>query len=207
MSSVPKEKNHKHVSFVLPDETTASSSSTQANHLATKQTNVPIIASTGVINDTTTSGSKPSRNTRNNRTTQAKSVQKKNVEDHPRKNNISLRTVNRVDSSISFKRTLINSNSVATCKTHDELMSVGYRNVCARTHLRPINRSSGKSVMDNNSVKQVWIESGKVFTNVRYQWKPTGRKFTVGINGLVDNTAHSWCKTVKNGYQPVESFP
>ena len=46
VSSVPKEKNHKHVSFVLTDKTTASSSSTQANHVATKQTNVPIIAST-----------------------------------------------------------------------------------------------------------------------------------------------------------------
>ena len=50
--------------------------------------------------------------------------------------------------------------------------------------------------MDNNSVKQVWIKSGKVFTKVGYQWKPTGRKFTVGINGLVDNIAHSRCKSV-----------
>ena len=107
-----------------------------------------------------------------------------------------MRTVNRVDFSISYKRTVINSNSVATCKTHDELMSVGNRNVCARTQLRPIYRSSGKCVMDNNSVKQVWIKSGKVFTKVGYQWKPTGRKFTVGINGLVDNIAHSRCKSV-----------
>ena len=121
MSSEPKKKNHKHVSFVLPDETKTSSSSTQANHLATNQTNVPIIASTGVSHDTSASGSKPSRNTRNNRTTQAKCVQKKNVQDHPRKNNDSLKTVDRVDSSISYKRTVINSNSVATCKTHDEL--------------------------------------------------------------------------------------
>ena len=50
--------------------------------------------------------------------------------------------------------------------------------------------------MNDNSVKQVWIKSGKVFTNVGYQWKPTGRKFTIRSNGLVDNIAHSRCKLV-----------
>ncbi|GJY17192.1 hypothetical protein Tco_0388683, partial [Tanacetum coccineum] len=29
-------------------------------------------------------------------------------------------------------------------------------------------------------VKQVWQATGKLFTNVGYQWKPTGRKFTLG---------------------------
>ena len=46
VSSLPSMKNHKRVSFVLLDKTNEPSSSTQANHVATKQTNVPIIAST-----------------------------------------------------------------------------------------------------------------------------------------------------------------
>ncbi|GJW66314.1 integrase, catalytic region, zinc finger, CCHC-type containing protein [Tanacetum coccineum] len=31
-----------------------------------------------------------------------------------------------------------------------------------------------------STVKQVWKETGKLFVNVGYQWKPTGRKFTLG---------------------------
>ena len=59
VSSVPKKMIHKHVSFVLPEETKAFSSSTQVNHLANNQTNIPLIASTGVNHDTSASGSKP----------------------------------------------------------------------------------------------------------------------------------------------------
>ncbi|GKA86724.1 hypothetical protein Tco_0808435 [Tanacetum coccineum] len=29
-------------------------------------------------------------------------------------------------------------------------------------------------------VKQVWQATGKLFTNVGFQWQPTGRKFTLG---------------------------
>ncbi|GJT41786.1 retrovirus-related pol polyprotein from transposon TNT 1-94 [Tanacetum coccineum] len=35
-----------------------------------------------------------------------------------------------------------------------------------------------KNVM--SKVKQVWKATGKLFANVSYQWKPTGRKFTLG---------------------------
>ena len=80
-----------------------------------------------------------------------------------------MRFENRVDSSISYKRAVINSNSVAVYKTHDELMSVGNRNLCERTHLRPSYQSSEKCVMRNNTVKHVWVKSRKVFTTVGYQ--------------------------------------
>ncbi|GJZ17230.1 integrase, catalytic region, zinc finger, CCHC-type containing protein [Tanacetum coccineum] len=33
---------------------------------------------------------------------------------------------------------------------------------------------------NNNKVQHVWKETGKLFANVGYQWKPTGRKFTLG---------------------------
>ncbi|GJR07422.1 hypothetical protein Tco_0790074 [Tanacetum coccineum] len=52
------------------------------------------------------SGSQPRSNTKKNRISPAKSVNKKKVEEHPRTNKSSLKTTNRVDSSISSKRTL-----------------------------------------------------------------------------------------------------
>ena len=107
-----------------------------------------------------------------------------------------MRFENRFDSGISYKSTVINSNFVAGCKTDDKLMSVGNRNVHERTHLRPSHQSSVKCVVKNNIVKHVWVNTGKVFTTVGYQWKPTGRKFTVGSNGLVDNIANPRCTLV-----------
>nr|GEU87547.1 hypothetical protein [Tanacetum cinerariifolium] len=35
-------------------------------------------------------------------------------------------------------------------------------------------------VINNVNVKQVWKATGKVFTSVGFQWKPTNRKFTLG---------------------------
>ncbi|GJS05051.1 hypothetical protein Tco_0321559 [Tanacetum coccineum] len=70
-----------------------------------QKTNAPMIPSTGVISSTEASGSKPRRNTKNTRILQARSDNKKKVEDHPRNNKSNLKQKNRVDSSISSKRT------------------------------------------------------------------------------------------------------
>ncbi|GKE69549.1 hypothetical protein Tco_1527621 [Tanacetum coccineum] len=71
-----------------------------------QKTNVPVLPSTGVKSCTDASGSQPRSNTKKNRILPAKSVNKKKVEEHPRTNKSSLRTTNRVDSSISSKHSL-----------------------------------------------------------------------------------------------------
>ncbi|GJX18177.1 hypothetical protein Tco_0219009 [Tanacetum coccineum] len=75
-----------------------------------------MIPSTGVKDATAASGSKPRSNTKKDRTLPAKSDKKK-VEDHYRNNKSSVKQKNRVDSRISYKRTVINSNSNSICKT------------------------------------------------------------------------------------------
>ncbi|GKA05526.1 hypothetical protein Tco_0684646 [Tanacetum coccineum] len=70
-----------------------------------QKTNVPVIPSTGVNSCTNASRSKPRSNTKKNRISPAKSVNKKKVEEHPKTNKSSLKNTNRVDSSISSKRT------------------------------------------------------------------------------------------------------
>ncbi|GJU50562.1 retrovirus-related pol polyprotein from transposon TNT 1-94 [Tanacetum coccineum] len=78
---------------------------------------------------TNASGSQPRSNTKKNKILLAKSVNKKQVEEHPRTNKSSLKTTNHVDYSISYKRTKA---------------------------------------------------TRKVLTSVGYQWRPTGRIFTLG---------------------------
>ncbi|GKA85366.1 retrovirus-related pol polyprotein from transposon TNT 1-94 [Tanacetum coccineum] len=55
---------------------------------------------------TNASGSQPKSNTKKNKISSAKSVNKKKVEEHPRTNKSNLRTTNRVDSSSSSKGTV-----------------------------------------------------------------------------------------------------
>ncbi|GKC68329.1 hypothetical protein Tco_1100927 [Tanacetum coccineum] len=132
----------------INDKPETSSSNTQKHevHQKVQQTNIPVIPSTRVNTSTKASGSKPRSNTKKNRILPAKSENKKKVEDHHRTNKSVWTKVNRVDSSISSKRVVINSNSES----------------CAQR------------------TKWVWKATGKLFTNVGYQWRPTGKKFTLG---------------------------
>nr|GEV81312.1 retrovirus-related Pol polyprotein from transposon TNT 1-94 [Tanacetum cinerariifolium] len=66
---------------------------------------IPKVIAPGLNNCTNASGSKPRSNTKKNRTSSAKSVNKKKVEEHPRTNKSSLTKAIRVDSSIISKRT------------------------------------------------------------------------------------------------------
>nr|GEV64697.1 retrovirus-related Pol polyprotein from transposon TNT 1-94 [Tanacetum cinerariifolium] len=70
------------------------------------QTNEPVIPSTRVKGATVASGSKPRSNTKKDRTLPAKSDMQK-VEVHPRNNKSSVKQNNHADSSISYKRTVV----------------------------------------------------------------------------------------------------
>nr|GEW74470.1 hypothetical protein [Tanacetum cinerariifolium] len=125
------------------------------------------------------SGSKPRSNTKKDMTLQAKSDMLK-VEVHPKKNKSSVKQKNRVDYSISYKRTIINSNSYSVCKTCNKcLMSVNH-DKCVVTSVKSVIQSHVIKVWQIKQVKQVWQATGKLFTNIVHQWRPTGRKFTLG---------------------------
>ncbi|GKB59984.1 hypothetical protein Tco_0916170 [Tanacetum coccineum] len=123
-----------------------------------------------------------------NRILPAKSVNKQKVEAHPRIIKSSLKTTNRVDSSISSKRTVINSNSHSVCKTCNKCLISANHDMCVVTYLHSVNVSPSvknvvrkvKQVWKPKHVRQVWKATGKVLTNVGYQWRPTGRIFTLG---------------------------
>ncbi|GJY09433.1 retrovirus-related pol polyprotein from transposon TNT 1-94 [Tanacetum coccineum] len=107
----------KQVTFEDQCVTSTSNTHKHVEKLNFQKTNVPVPPSTGVNSCTDTSGSQPRSNTKQNRILSAKSVNMKKVEDHPRIIKSSLKTTNHVDSSISSKRTVMNSNSHSVCKT------------------------------------------------------------------------------------------
>ncbi|GJW89013.1 retrovirus-related pol polyprotein from transposon TNT 1-94 [Tanacetum coccineum] len=75
-------------------------------------------------------GSKPSGNTRKDRILSAK----KQVEEHPRNNKSSVQQKNRVGSSISYKRTVINLNSSYVCKTYNKCFVSDIHDKCRTDH-------------------------------------------------------------------------
>ncbi|GKE03523.1 retrovirus-related pol polyprotein from transposon TNT 1-94, partial [Tanacetum coccineum] len=174
------------------------------------QSNVTMIPSTGVSISTEASGSKPRSNTTQDRILPAKSVNKKKVEDHPRTNKSVWTKLNRVDSSISSKRVVINLISESAWKICNKCLNSANHEMCVVNILKSVNgtptvktflnnrkqiwKPKGK-LSDNslNKTKQVWKATRKLLANVSYQWRPTGKKFTLGKL----NCGYQWRPTRK----------
>ncbi|GJU58742.1 retrovirus-related pol polyprotein from transposon TNT 1-94 [Tanacetum coccineum] len=181
------------------DKPGTSSSNTQKHevHQKVQQTNIHVIPSTGVNSSTEASGSKPRSNTKKNRILPAKKENKKEVEVHLRTNKSVWTKVNRIDSSISSKRVVINSNSESVCKICDKCLNSANHEMCVVNVLSSVNASptvkrilnKGKHIWqpkgkltDNRlyKTKRVWKATGKLFTDIGYQWRPTGKKLALG---------------------------
>ncbi|GKD68417.1 retrovirus-related pol polyprotein from transposon TNT 1-94, partial [Tanacetum coccineum] len=164
----------KGVTFVEPCETSTHNTPPQVEHQKINSTNVPGIPSTGVKGASAASRSKPRSNTKKDRTMPAKSALKQ-VEAHSRMNKSNEKHKNRVDSSISYKRTVINSNSNTSCKTCNKcLISVNHDQCVVRSEMRVKQPSATKvwqwPLTRNTPPKVVPTK----------QWKPTGRLLPLG---------------------------
>ncbi|GJT12572.1 retrovirus-related pol polyprotein from transposon TNT 1-94 [Tanacetum coccineum] len=165
----------KGVTFVEPHETSTHNTPPQVEHQKINSTNIPGIPSTGVKGASAASRSKPRSNTKKDRTLPAKSALKQ-VEAHSRMNKSNEKHKNRVDSSISYKRTVINSNSNTSCKTCNKcLISVNHDQCVVRSEMC-VKQSSATKVWRVKQVKQVWKATGKI----DHQWRPTGRILPLG---------------------------
>ncbi|GJX64718.1 hypothetical protein Tco_0299061 [Tanacetum coccineum] len=162
------------------DKPGTSSSNTQKHkvHQRVQQTNIPVIPSTGVNDSTEASGSKPRSNTKKNRILPAKKENKKEVEVRLRTNKSVWTKVNRIDSSISSKRVVSNSNSKSVCKTCNKYVNSASHRMCVVNILNSVNATSTiKTVL--NKGKQIWKAKGRLSDNSLYKtkrvWKATGK--------------------------------
>ncbi|GJS54629.1 hypothetical protein Tco_0627991 [Tanacetum coccineum] len=145
----------KQVTFSDKPGTSSSNAQKHKVHQRVQLTNIPVLPSTGVNDSTEASGSKPRSNTKKNRILPAKKENKKEVEVRLRTNKSVWTKVNRVDSSISSKRVVINSNSESV-NSASHGMYIGYQ-------WRPTGKKLTLGKLDCGS-----------------QWRPTGKKFALG---------------------------
>ncbi|GJU84733.1 retrovirus-related pol polyprotein from transposon TNT 1-94 [Tanacetum coccineum] len=162
------------------DKPGTSSSNTQKHkvHQRVQQTNNPVIPSTRVNDSTEASGSKPRSNTKKNRILPAKKENKKEVEVRLRTNKSVWTKVNRVDSSISSKRVVINSNSESVCKTCNKCVNSASHGMCVVNILNSVNATPTVRIVLNKE-KQIWKPKGKLSDNslnkTKQIWKPKGK--------------------------------
>ncbi|GJT08579.1 hypothetical protein Tco_0843041 [Tanacetum coccineum] len=78
------------------------------------------------------------------------------------------------------KRYYTNSNSNTSCKTFNKcLISVNHDQCVVRSEMC-VKQSSATKVWRVKQVKQVWKATGKLFTTIGHQWRPTGRILPLG---------------------------
>ncbi|GKF92443.1 hypothetical protein Tco_0279162, partial [Tanacetum coccineum] len=166
-------KTDKEVRFA---ELHASTENTKTDSTSNIVSNKRVLHSTGVRLSTSASGSQPSGNTKNDRILQTPSSNSKNkVEAHPRNIKSSLNkkngTVNVYGSAVvqNIKK---QDNSDYVCIHHDDCMPSD--NLCVSNAVKSHAKSK-----KNQSKKDIWTPTGKVFTQIGYIWRPTGRTFTI----------------------------
>ncbi|GJW25261.1 retrovirus-related pol polyprotein from transposon TNT 1-94 [Tanacetum coccineum] len=132
----------KRVRFAEP-VTSSSNIPKQIDSLKNKDSNKPLLTSTGVKLTTSVSGSKPSGNTKNNRITRPPSSNQKNkVEDHFRKVKSSLNKMNSVSKPISnalIKHSVRNAKFESICAICNKCLFDANHDMCIIDYVNDVN--------------------------------------------------------------------
>ncbi|GJY69761.1 retrovirus-related pol polyprotein from transposon TNT 1-94, partial [Tanacetum coccineum] len=180
----PKNKDKK-VRFADP-VTSSSNTQKQVDSHKPKDSNQPLLHSTGVIGSTGASGSKPTGNTKNNRISQSSSSNKTNkVEDQSRSVKSRKNKKNRVaktECNAYVMQSMLNANSKSVCAICNECLFDANHDKCVLDYVHDVNVLSKSKPAKRKNKKQIWKPTGKVYTEIGYKWKPTGRTFTIVKN-------------------------
>ncbi|GJU92324.1 hypothetical protein Tco_1304747 [Tanacetum coccineum] len=132
---------------------------------------------------TSASRSQHSGNTKKDKIRQTpSSTQKNKVEAHPRKVKSSLKNKDCVVESkgtAHVQHSRLNANSKLKCVKCNGCMLSANHDLCVLDFINNVNASNKSKSVKNKSKKKVWKLIGKVFTKIRYIWRPTRRTFTI----------------------------
>ncbi|GJW58183.1 retrovirus-related pol polyprotein from transposon TNT 1-94, partial [Tanacetum coccineum] len=138
----------KRVRFAKP-VTSSSNIAKQTDSLKTKDSNKPLLTSTGVKPTTNASGSKPSSNTKNNRITRPpRSNQKNKVEDHSRKVKSSLNKMNSVSEPVNselVKHSVRNAKFEYICSIYNKYLFDDNHDMCIIDYVNNVNKPTGRT--------------------------------------------------------------
>nr|GEZ94607.1 hypothetical protein [Tanacetum cinerariifolium] len=127
------------------------------------------------------SKSQPQGNTKKDRIRKTQSKAKKNkLEDHPRTVRLSLnnkKSVVNTKAISSIPNSKLNVNSDLKCATCNGCLFFDNHDLCVLEFINSVN-ARVKSKSDRKPVnRKIWQPTGKMFTNIKHKWRPTGRTF------------------------------
>ncbi|GJU30310.1 hypothetical protein Tco_1173899 [Tanacetum coccineum] len=162
------------------------SSSNIHKHLESSKTpdsNTPVLPSTGLKSSTCASRSQPTGNKKNDRISQTPISNMKNkVEVQHRRVKSKSNKKNRVKDPIcdaNVKQAMLNVNSELISIKCKQCMFDANHDVCFLDFMNDVNvRSKSKSAKKSQQ-HNIFKPMVKVFTEIGYKWKPTGRLFTI----------------------------
>ncbi|GJY76147.1 retrovirus-related pol polyprotein from transposon TNT 1-94 [Tanacetum coccineum] len=170
----------KRVRFTEP---VTSSRNTKTAHTSNLASNKPMLSSTGVKQSTSASGSQPSGNTKKDKIQQTPSSTLKNkVEAHPRKVKSSLKNKDCVvapKGTAHVQHSKLNANYELKCVKCNGCMLSDNHDLCVLDFINNVNARAKSRSVKKNLKRKVWKPIGKVFTNIGYIRRPTGRTFTI----------------------------
>ncbi|GJT43450.1 retrovirus-related pol polyprotein from transposon TNT 1-94 [Tanacetum coccineum] len=142
-----------------------------------------MLSSTGVKPSTSTSGSKPSGNTKKDKIRQTpSSTQKNKVESYPRKVKSSLKNKDCVvqpKGTAHVQHSKLNVNFELKYVKCNGCMLSDNQDLCVLDFINNVNARKKSKSVNKSSKRKVWKPTGKVFSNIGYIWRPTGRTFTI----------------------------
>ncbi|GJT31646.1 retrovirus-related pol polyprotein from transposon TNT 1-94 [Tanacetum coccineum] len=180
----PKNKD-KRVRFTEP-VTSSGKTNTKTTSSSNLVSNKPMMSSTGVKPSTSASGSQPLGNTKKDKIQQTpSSTQKNKVEAHSRTVKSSLKNNNCVvepNGTANVQHPKLNANFELLYVKCNGCMLSDNHDLCVLDFINDVNaRAKSKSVKKSYK-RKVWKPTRKVFINIGYIWRPTGRTFTIVEN-------------------------
>ncbi|GJZ81396.1 retrovirus-related pol polyprotein from transposon TNT 1-94 [Tanacetum coccineum] len=179
----PKNKD-KRVRFTEPVASSGNTNIkiTSSSNLVSKK---PILSSTRVKLSTSASGSQPSGNTKKDKIQQTlSSTQKNKVEAHSRTVKSSVKNKNYVEpkGSANVQNSKLNANFEMLCVKCNGCMLSDNHDLCVLNFINDANAHAKSKSVQKSSKRKVWKPTRKVFINIGYIWRPTGRIFTIVEN-------------------------
>ncbi|GJS88952.1 hypothetical protein Tco_0771588 [Tanacetum coccineum] len=175
----PKNKD-KRVRFTEP-VTSLGNTITKIASTSNLVSNKHMLSSTGVKPSTSASGSQPSGNTKKNKIRQTpSSTQKNKVEAHHRKVKSSLNNKDCVvapKGTANVQHSKLNANFELKCLKCNGCMLFDNYDLCILDFINDVNPHNKSKSVNKSSKRKVWKPTGKVFTNIGYIWRHTGRSY------------------------------
>ncbi|GJS28314.1 retrovirus-related pol polyprotein from transposon TNT 1-94 [Tanacetum coccineum] len=174
----------------------------QTDSLKTKDSNKPLLTSTGVKPTTSASGSKPLGNTKNNRISRPPSSNQKNkVEDHSRKVKSSLNKMNCVFVPVNnalVKHFVRNAKFEYIYAISNKCLFDANHDMCIIDYVNDVNMRL-KSKSKRNKMRKVWKPTGKVVQIVLWYLDSGSSKHMTGNCSQLINLVSKFLGTVRFG--------